>query len=189
MGIRNTERNWGSVAKWLHWSIAVVMIAAIVCSVWADQLNPDIASHRALWQILIMKLHKPIGFTALLLILARCAWAVSGTRPRLPDNMSSREVLLSKSVHFGLYALMLLVPLSGWFMSQYSDSTINYFGLFEVQNIVQPDKARVGQLHPVHVYLGLFTLGAVIVHTLAALFHHYVRKDGVLSGMLPGAER
>ncbi len=189
MRIRNTERHWGSVAKWLHWSIAVVMIAAIVCSVWADQLNPDIAAHRALWQILIMKLHKPLGFTALLLIFARCAWALSGTRPRMPDNMSAREILLSKGVHFGLYALMLVVPLSGWFMSQYSDSTIDYFGLFEVQNIVQPNKARVGQLHPIHVYLGLCTLGIVIAHILAALFHHYVRNDDVLRDMLPRTKR
>lgn len=188
MTLRNTESNWGSVSKALHWSIALLMIAAMVCSIWADQLDPEFASHRALWQILIMKLHKPLGFAALVLIFVRVAWALSSIRPRLPDSMSAKEVLLSKIAHVALYAMMIVVPVSGWFMSQYADSTIDFFGLFEIQNIVAADKEMVGPLHSLHVYLGLSTLALVVLHVLAAVFHQYVRKDDVLAAMLPRRE-
>lgn len=188
MALRNTDTRWGSVAKWLHWSIAFFMIAAMTCSIWAAQLDPEIAEHRRLWPILIMQLHKPLGFTALVLIVVRVVWTLTGRRPRLPNNMSAREVFLSKAAHIALYALMLIVPFSGWFMSQYADSTVNYFGLFEIDNLVAANKERVGQLHPVHVYLGLFTLALVVFHIAAALFHQYVRRDDVLVKMLPESQ-
>ena len=85
-----------------------------------------------------------------------------------------------------LYALMLVVPVSGWFMSQYSDSPINYFGLFEIGNLVEADKEMIAPLHTVHVNLGLLTLALVLLHVAAALFHEFRRRDGVLSAMLPG---
>ena len=185
MALRNTEASWGAVTKWLHWTIAALMIAAMVCSIWADQLDPDIESHRALWQILIMRLHKPLGFTALVLIALRLAWTLSGNRPRLPDSMSANEVRLSRFVHVVLYALMLVVPVTGWFMSQYADSTVN-FGLFEIPNIVEPDKEKIKPLHTVHVNVGLFLLALVLLHVAAAVFHEFWRKDDVLKSMLPG---
>ena len=165
------------------------MIAAMVCSIWASQLDPDIASHRALWQILIMKLHKPLGFTALVLIAVRVAWALANVRPGLPGSMSRLEVRLSKLVHVVLYALMIIVPVSGWIMSQYADSPINYFGLFEIGNFVTADRDKIKPFHVVHVNLGLFTAGLVLFHIVAALFHEFVRKDGVLSAMLPRRNR
>ncbi len=186
MGLRNTERAWGALSKWLHWTIAVLMIAAIVCSVWASQLNPEIAWHRTLWQWLIMKLHKPLGFTAMVLIYIRFVWMLANPRPALPASMSRGEVVASKLVHVSLYGLMLIVPVSGWFMSQYADSSVNFFGLFSIGNIVAPDKDMVGRLHPVHTWLGLVTAGLVLLHIGAALFHEFLRKDGVLSEMLPG---
>ncbi len=183
---RNSLTRWGAVSKLLHWAIATLMIAAIAIAVWAGQLDPEVESHRSLWQILIMKLHKPIGFTALVLILIRVAWAVSGSRPRLPDSMSRLEVGLSKLAHVALYLLMLIVPTTGWFMSQYADSPVNYFGLFEIGNVVAADKEMIKPLHTIHVTLGLVTLGLVVFHIAAAFFHEYVRKDGVLAAMLPG---
>lgn len=186
MALRNTTSQWGSVAKWLHWSIAITMIGAMVCSIWAAQLDPEIASHRTLWQWLIIKLHKPLGFTALVLIVIRVGWTLTGIRPSLPASMSAGEIRLSKIAHGLLYGLMLAVPVTGWFMSQYAGSSINYFGLFEIGNLVNENRERVGQLHPFHVYLGLTTAVLVILHIAAALYHAIVRKDGVLTKMLPG---
>jgi len=186
VALRNTEREWGSLAKWLHWLIAVLMLAAITCGLWADQLDPDAPGDPELWRLLIMGLHKPLGFSALVLIVLRVAWALTNIRPTLPVSMTGKEVWLSKAAHFVLYLLMLVVPVSGWFMSQYADSSIDYFGLFEIGNLVRPAKEKVGSLHFVHVNLGLFTLALVVFHIAAALFHEFVRKDGVLSAMLPG---
>ena len=184
--LRNTDLRWGSVAKLLHWTIAVLMIAAMVCAIWADQLDPEIESHRQLWQWLIMRLHKPLGFTALVLIVVRVGWALANTRPALPSAMSRREVIAARLAHLALYALMIVVPLTGWFMSQYAGSAIDYFGLFEIGNVVAEDRDRIGPLHTVHTNLGLLTLFLVVLHVAAAVWHHRVRRDGVLTSMLPG---
>ena len=186
MALKNSATQWGSLAKWLHWSIAILIIAALVCAIWADQLDPDIESHRPIWLWLILRLHKPIGFTALVLIVIRVAWTLANIRPALPASMTRHEILASKAVHVALYALMLIVPITGWFMSQYADSTINYFGLFEVPNVVDPSRENVGRLHPIHTRLGLVLAALVLLHIAAALYHEFRRKDGVLTAMLPG---
>lgn len=185
MALRNTEHQWGSISKWLHWVIAVLMLAAITCAVWADQLDPDVPGDPELWRFLIMKLHKPLGFTAMILIIVRVAWMLTNVRPALPESMTEREVQASRIAHALLYAGMLIVPVTGWFMSQYADSSVDYFGLFEINNIVAADKEKVAALHTVHVTIGLTLLGLVVLHIAAALFHAIVRKDGVLSAMLP----
>src|SRR3546814_19220155 len=89
-----------------------------------------------------MGVHKAIGVTILVLTIVRIAWRIGHKAPPLPAAVPAWQRPLSKIVHFLFYALLILLPLSGWVWLSAADRPIDYFGLFELPSIVGPDKAR-----------------------------------------------
>jgi cytochrome b561 len=81
--------------------------------------------------------------------------------------------------------MMIAMPLSGLVMSQFADRPVSWFGLFQIPVFVTPDKEvaeQIADLHEEVLWPVLLTL--VVVHGLAALWHHFVLKDDTLRRML-----
>ena len=79
---------------------------------------------------------------------------------------------------------MILMPIAGWIVLSAEGDPIPYFGL-ELPPIVGPDPAlaeRVEELHELVGTIGFYLIG---LHAAAALFHHYVLRDGTLARMMP----
>jgi cytochrome b561 len=134
--------------------------------------------------------HKSFGFVVLALAGLRLAWRVANPSPRLPDGMAWYEQLAAKLGHAGLYAVMLLLPLSGWLMvsaSPWGIPTV-LFGSIPVPHLPVPaqlgDKAAAeATLKGVHELLSNLLLVLVLLHVAAALKHHFINRDGVLLRM------
>jgi len=69
------------------------------------------------------------------------------------------------------------------------DWTITVFGLFQLPHLVAPRSALGRQAGDVHTFIAWMLLVLVGLHVLAALYHYFVRNDGVLQRMLPGTGR
>ncbi|WP_348641771.1 cytochrome b/b6 domain-containing protein [Rhizobium sp. P44RR-XXIV] len=83
-----------------------------------------------------------------------------------------------------LYALMILMPLAGYTTSAAGGRDLPWFGLFEWPNLLPLDRPLARAAAEVHEY-GAYCLYAVVsLHILAALWHHFFRKDEVLRRML-----
>jgi cytochrome b561 len=93
--------------------------------------------------------------------------------------------LLAHVSHYGLYALLFLMPLSGWMMSSAKNYSVSWFGLFTWPNLIVPNEAAFRILRGTHQALSVLLLSIVILHVLAAVKHHVVNKDDVLTRMLP----
>ena len=63
------------------------------------------------------------------------------------------------------------------------------FGLFQIPALMAPDKALSEQVLWVHGLAAYILLGLVAIHIAAALYHHFIRGDGVLARMLPSLRR
>jgi cytochrome b561 len=55
--------------------------------------------------------------------------------------------------------------------------------------VVGPDKMLAKQAMAAHELVAYLLLALVALHAVAALFHHFVRRDNVLNAMLPGRRR
>jgi cytochrome b561 len=66
-----------------------------------------------------------------------------------------------------------------------SCAAISFFGLFIVPALVEKDEALSKTLFPIHETIGFIIAGLLVMHIGAALYHHFVRHDGVLGRMLP----
>ena len=71
-------------------------------------------------------------------------------------------------------------------MSSAKGYTVNYFGLFELPDLVDKDKALGDQLKLIHELLANGLMVLVGLHILAALKHQFIDKDGLLGRMTFG---
>ena len=110
------------VAIWLHWLIGLAVIANIGLAMLTEDMPRE--AHRA-----AMGVHKALGMAILALTIVRILWRLTHKAPPLPASMRTWERWTSKFVHFLFYALLILLPLSGWVWMSAADRPIDFFGL------------------------------------------------------------
>ena len=99
------------------------------------------------------------------------------------------QVVAAKLSHYGFYALLFAMPLSGLVMSAAANYPVSYFGLFTLPDLVAPDEGLKHLMEEVHETLFLCLVALASLHVAAALKHHFVDHDDVLRRMLPGSSR
>jgi cytochrome b561 len=178
--LRNTDQSWGTPAKLLHWVVAVLVLAQI-CLGWAAvswRLSPT--------KLDLFVWHKSIGMLILLLMLMRLVWRSVNVAPLLPAGMAPVERLAAHLSHLLLYMLLFLMPLTGWIISSAANISFRIFWLVPLPAIVQPDKVLADEVGRVHLALFIVLSLLLVVHIGAALRHHFVKRNDVLTRMLAG---
>lgn len=193
--MHNTSARWGWVAKSFHW-VTALLIAVVVSVgyVMTSTYELEVTSQqmRAV-NIALSKVHHTAGLLVLLLVVLRLGWRVKQITPDDPAGLAAYQRVLARLNHFLLYFLLFLLPLSGWAaLSVFGELPIYFFGLDNVPSILPKlplghtfGYSFFGRMHAYSVYVG----GVVLVlHIIAALWHHAVKKDAVLRRMWPLAE-
>ena len=171
--------HYTSTAKTLHWLISLMIFCLLILGFYMSDLplSPD--------KLKFYSWHKWAGVTVFLLVIARLGWRITHTPPAMPEQMPQLQKVAATVFHFALYALMFLIPLSGWLMSSAKGFQTVWFGVFPIPDLLAKDKVVGDALKEVHEALNLLLIGILIVHVLAALKHHFIDKDHVLKQMLP----
>ncbi|MFN3725484.1 MAG: cytochrome b [Allosphingosinicella sp.] len=171
--------HYDSVAMLLHWAIAALILANIPLGAFSEQIEAGLEAS-AMW------LHKSIGLTVLLLSLARLAWRLTHRPP--PPVMEGWRGRLAGAVHWAFYALIILVPLTGWMRSSSSGYPLRWFELFDVPKFaIAPKSAEAAAVVTAHEWLAWTMAALIALHVSAALHHGWVRRDGVVRRMWPQA--
>lgn len=173
------NNQYGAAAQALHWAMAVLIVAAWAMGLIAADMprGPD----KGFW----MGVHKSLGVMVVMLTFARAAWRLANPPPPLPDSTSPAMRLAAHGAHLALYALMILLPLSGVILSQANGRGVEFWGLFALPTLIQPDKALAGTMEEAHEVMANLILALVFIHAAAALFHQHILKDGLMERMIP----
>lgn len=170
-------------AIFLHWLIGLGIIGTLGVGLYMVDMpfSPS--------KLQIYSWHKWAGMSILVLAIIRLAWRLSHPAPELPDSMSPLSRLAAHAGHWVLYLLMLAIPLSGWLMSSAQGFPVVWFGVLPLPDLVAKN-AELGEfLKNAHIYLNYTLIATLIGHIGASLHHHFIKKDTVMSRMLPFIKR
>ena len=186
MALRNTDQGWGWPAKLLHWLVAILVVGMIALGVVMVDIVQDLDLQYRLFQ-----LHKSIGLTILALMLLRIGWRLANPTPDEPGTMRRWEVVAARLTHWAFYALLIAMPVTGFLTAASSPLGIPtvVFGVIPVPHPLAPDKELSETLAFVHENLARVLLALFVVHVGAALRHHLLLHDEILTRMLPESWR
>ena len=165
-------------ARMLHWSMAALILLMLfvgIGMVASISLRPTLVS-----------LHRPIGIAILLLLIVRLINRALHQPPPLPVDLSAIQALAARSSHWLLYGLMFALPLVGWAMLSAGGYPVTMFNGVALPPIAPHDATIYAVLRSAHTWLALLLLVTVLMHLAAALYHAWVRRDGVFASMARG---
>ena len=164
-------------AQALHW-LTVFLILMILPVAWVMMSLPEGAE-----QTRVLVLHRSIGVTIFAVVVLRLAWRLARPPPPLPSDTPRVMELISQITHWLLYALLLLMPVTGYLQSA-DGRPVSYFGLLNLPGLPQ-DKALGDAAKVLHLLgqWGVYTL--VGLHVGATVWHVAIRRDGLLDRMIP----
>ena len=168
-------------AQALHW-LTVFLILMILPVAWVMMSLPEGAE-----QTQMLVLHRSIGVTIFAAVVLRLAWRLAHPPPPLPSDTPRVMELISQITHWLLYALLLLMPVTGYLQSA-DGRPVSYFGLLNLPGLPQ-DKALGDAAKVLHLLgqWGVYTL--VGLHVGATVWHVAIRRDGLLDRMIPPQDR
>jgi cytochrome b561 len=176
---------YSSSARRFHWTtVALVLALALTGVIMTERGEANIwdATTNGLYSS-----HKLMGFVTFWFVLWRLSYRARMGAPRPEPTLEPMQRIASSAVHWAMYGLLFLVPLLGWLgVSMYP--ALDIFGVFSLPALTGKS-AAAAQVFTIHKTLAWGLLALVVLHVAAALYHYFVRKDGVLARMLPWAGR
>jgi len=174
------RRQYTSVAKVLHWTMAI----AIICAWIAGYYSSTLTLAQKIQTDSIM-LHKSIATITLFLLAARIPWRLTHGAPEASCGVPSVERAAARVGHLLLYLCMLALPLSGWLWSSAAGFKIPVAGLFFLPPLMDKAPEFAPVFKQVHIYLAYTIAVLVCGHVLMALKHYFVDRSDSLESMLP----
>jgi cytochrome b561 len=177
---------YSGTARMFHWIVAGLVLVQIPLGF----LMVYRGSTLNIWDSLTNTLyssHKLIGMVILAVMLARLGYRLMNGVPADEPTIEPWQKSVSHLTHWALYILLIGVAFGGWLgVSLYGATGI--FDWFSLPSLAAKDQAASERIFFLHFLGALAIAGLASMHIGAALYHHLVRKDGVLRRMLPRPE-
>ena len=179
MSWKNTTARYGTLPIGLHWLMLLLLIAVYGTIELRELFEKGSDPREALktW-------HFMLGMLVFLLVWLRIAARFSGTTPAISPEPAAWQLLSARLLHLALYALMIFMPISGWLLLSASGKVIPFFGV-ELPALIEENKDLAKQIKEVHEFVGTTGYYLIGLHAVAALYHHYIKRDNTLTRILP----
>jgi cytochrome b561 len=180
MALTENGAGYTGTAKSLHWLIVALLICQFIFAWTMPHIRgtPPVTT--------LVSLHFTFGIFILAVAVVRLVWRFRHGEPTPHDGLPPWQVASARIIHWLLYLLLFVVPILGWINASWRGMPIVMFGL-EVPRLIAmhaPGWGWTGDVHTLLAEYGMLTL--IGLHVAAALYHQFIRNDGVLNRMLPG---
>jgi cytochrome b561 len=157
----------------LHWLMAIVIMAAWITSEGGRHVrdNPPV-------------LHFWLGLSVLVLIVPRLSSRLIGGTPPAAAPRRPMLDLAAKVGHWILYALMVALPLTGWYAAGRLGVPVTFFGI-PIPSLATPVQGAPGWIAELHETGGTVLIWLAGIHAVLAVWHQFVLRDGTLTRMSP----
>jgi cytochrome b561 len=171
---------YNGLAKALHWLVVLLLIGQFIFAWTMPHIGRDTPVTT------LISLHFTFGIIILAVAIVRLIVRMVQGEPPRADALPVWQIHLSHVVHWLLYLLLFVVPILGWINASWRGMPIVMFGL-ELPQLVAKRAAGWQWTGDVHGLLANYVMLALVgLHVVAALYHHFIRRDYVLKRMVPG---
>jgi cytochrome b561 len=166
----------------LHWFLAVLLLFALAMGTLALKEIPNAAPEK----LFALRGHMIAGVAILALMLVRLG--VRLWLPRPPPAATGHRSLdrLAIAVHYAFYALVLLMAASGFATAVQAGLPDIVFG---GSGAPLPESFWAYRPRFVHAVIAKLLIALVALHIAGALYHQFIRRDGLLGRMWFGRRR
>jgi cytochrome b561 len=171
---------YDGIAILFHWLIAALIVINVGLAWSLDNFDHHSPEHDR-----ILTIHKSIGATILLLAVLRLVWRWMHPAPLLPKTLPRWQRIAARLDEALLYALLFVMPVSGLIDVAAFSQPVHYFFLFDIPALIPHNEPLGHAAFAVHKAGAVALYALLALHAAAALYHHYILKDGILRRMLP----
>lgn len=173
MTLMDADNRYGAVSRAVHWIMAVLLLAMLASEVWFEALEHSLSGAS------LMAWHQSLGLAIFGLVIFRGLWRwLNRSRLSPPVHWAT----MARLGHIALYALMILMPLSGLATSIGEGDPVTFFGwtIFGRGPEVEWLEDNGEEVHEVLANVLWVMIG---VHVAAALAHQYLLGDRIMKRM------
>ncbi len=182
MSLTTPRYRYDPVQRGFHWTMAAMIVIAIALGIVAAYLPPGTSPRREL-----LDFHKSIGMTVLVLLPLRLIYRLIRGEPAHRTEPDRRTHLAAKTAHWGLYGLMLAMPITGYIYSGAGGYSLPWFGVFTWPRLLSKSETLAHAGFLLHSRIAWVIGGLIVLHVLAVAWHVWIKRDDVLSRMAPDA--
>jgi cytochrome b561 len=175
----DTQMGFTLLQRVLHWLMAAAILTMLFIGVGMESTVKPL-------HLTLVEIHEPLGITILVLAAIRLIVRLLSGTPPLPADMPGLMKLAAVLSHYVLYLLMFAMPLIGWGMLSAAGYPILLFGSVRLPPILPQSAGAHAVLWSAHACLAFVFFAVVLGHVSAALFHAFIRRDGVFDAMTSG---
>jgi len=177
--LESTQHQHPALTVAIHWATVAAIVVAVIAMFVRDAVEDRV------WRQLLLEAHRQLGLLVLVVAGVRIANRVrKGLADHAPDMMALLR-WAAKAAHVLMYGVLIALPLLGWAVTSAHGVSLTFLGSVPLPKILSADSELADTLTDYHVWLAWGLLGLVVAHVAAAVWHHFVRRDGVLRAMLP----
>ncbi|GLQ86450.1 cytochrome b [Dyella flagellata] len=166
----------------LHWLTVLCLLGGVTAILIRDEVATRVARQ---W---LLEIHRHFGLVVLTLFFIRVGVRIRIGKLPAVGTPSLAMRAAAGLVHIALYVVLLIQPLLGWALSNAQGKPVHLFGL-TLPALVAADEDLADTLQQWHTQVAWLLLGLVVLHVSAALWHHFVLRDGLLRTMLLQRQR
>ncbi len=174
---------FSATARRFHWLVVAILAIQVPIglgmvyrggklNIWDDLTNGLYSSH------------KLIGMILLLVVVLRLGYRVVHGAPEEEPTLEPWHKVASAFNHWGLYVLLIVVPVLGWLGVSYYPA-LDIFGILKLPGLVAANQKTAEVVFQYHALAAFILLAFAAIHVAAALYHYLIRKDNVLARMIP----
>lgn len=172
-------RRYSPGLRRLHWLMALLILLVYLAVEQRGLFARGTPARAAM-----MQTHFWLGLSVLALVVWRIALRMRRGVPPIHPPLPAWQALPAGLLHLLLYAFLIAMPVLG-LLTAWTDGKVLYvpFSQIALPALFAPDPALAERLEDLHGSIGEFFYWVIGLHVLAALYHHFVRRDDTLRRM------
>lgn len=170
-----SSERYSLAARLLHWAVAILVLAQIALGFGADWSERPVSDR-------LLDQHVRIGVLVLALLILRLSWRFAVHPPSMPGEVSRWRSQVATIVHRAFYALLIIMPVSGYVVWAWTGPTLDWWGIGQVPIVFRGGDAELWRSVAgySHEYGAYAMTSLILLHIAGALHHQFVERNNLI---------